>query len=309
MCRILFCLMFLFSMAFSMEATGEPNNQLITLQTILDAKELIVGMHKTDYPPFYLKKRRSTIGDVVYGVIESNNSDDNPFVLVGQDVDLAEGLGAKLGVKVRYVREATRFDDLVSDLVDGKTHVVISHLSDTARRRQIVDFSDTYLETAVCLMASPIRLKQRTDALEIKELVHARDFNQEFVTIIAREGSSHAATAKQAFAKASVVTVLNTSYEPIMASIEKGSFYATIGDELVMNILLTRSPEARKTLQLYPILQADYDELGLENKNDKIGIAIQKGSTELRDFINEYLKTVPFTPDDVIQYYVIDLKY
>jgi len=305
MYRFMLCIILMFSAAFSMENTDTST----TLQKILESKELVVGMHKADYPPFYFKKRISTIGDAVYGVIESNDSDDDPLVLIGQNIDLAEGLGKKLGVKVRYVREVLRFDDLVYDLMSGKTHVIISHFSDTDKRRQIIDFSDTYLSSDVCLLASPIRLKKHTDHLKLPPILYSRDFNQNFIKIIARDGSTHAETARKAFQKASVYTIFNTQYDHLMACIEKGAFDATIGDELALSIIFYRNPEGRKILQLYPLYPEDYEALGLTAKRDNIAIGIQKGSAELKNIINEYLKTVSFTPESIINDYVIGLGY
>ncbi len=65
-------------------------------------------------------------------------------ILTGLDVDLAEALAKKLGVKV--VWSETPFDQLMPSLQTGRSDFIISGLSDRASRRETADFID-YLTT------------------------------------------------------------------------------------------------------------------------------------------------------------------
>ncbi|MDQ4008721.1 MAG: ABC transporter substrate-binding protein [Actinomycetota bacterium] len=58
--------------------------------------------------------------------------------VVGFEPDLAEALGALLGVRVRFV--VTDFTDTLDDVQAGRTDVVISAMTDTAERERQADF-------------------------------------------------------------------------------------------------------------------------------------------------------------------------
>jgi polar amino acid transport system substrate-binding protein len=64
--------------------------------------------------------------------------------LMGLDVELAEALGKRLGVKVQWTDVA--FAELIPSLATGRTDLIISGLSDRASRRETMDFID-YLKT------------------------------------------------------------------------------------------------------------------------------------------------------------------
>lgn len=64
--------------------------------------------------------------------------------LMGLDVEIAEALGKKLGVKVEWSDVA--FAELIPSLNTGRTDFIISGLSDRASRRETMDFID-YLKT------------------------------------------------------------------------------------------------------------------------------------------------------------------
>lgn len=64
--------------------------------------------------------------------------------LKGLDIDIANGLAARLGVKVTFTDVA--FAELIPSLATGRTDFIISGLSDRASRRETADFID-YLRT------------------------------------------------------------------------------------------------------------------------------------------------------------------
>ncbi len=64
--------------------------------------------------------------------------------LKGLDVDLAEGIAKRLGVKIAWTD--VPFDQLIPSLQTGRTDFIISGLSDRATRRDTADFVD-YLGT------------------------------------------------------------------------------------------------------------------------------------------------------------------
>ena len=64
--------------------------------------------------------------------------------LMGLDIDIAEALAKKLGVKIAFTDVA--FAELIPSLATGRTDFIISGLSDRASRRETMDFID-YLKT------------------------------------------------------------------------------------------------------------------------------------------------------------------
>jgi polar amino acid transport system substrate-binding protein len=81
--------------------------------------------------------------------------------LKGLDIDLANGLAARLGVKVAYTDVA--FAELIPSLATGRTDFIISGLSDRASRRETMDFID-YLRTgAQFFVMADSAMKEPTD--------------------------------------------------------------------------------------------------------------------------------------------------
>jgi polar amino acid transport system substrate-binding protein len=67
--------------------------------------------------------------------------------LAGLEVDLARRMAAALGRRLELVE--TRWDHLISGLVEGRIDIVMSAMSVTPARRLRVDFSDPYLKGGV----------------------------------------------------------------------------------------------------------------------------------------------------------------
>ena len=80
--------------------------------------------------------------NATYAPMEYHDTATNE--LKGLDIDLANALAAKLGVKVAYTDVA--FAELIPSLATGRTDFIISGLSDRASRRETMDFID-YLRT------------------------------------------------------------------------------------------------------------------------------------------------------------------
>ncbi len=62
--------------------------------------------------------------------------------LTGLDYDLAQALGAKLGVKLELQTQA--FDSIIPSLQSGKNDIIISGMNDTVERQQTLDFVDYF---------------------------------------------------------------------------------------------------------------------------------------------------------------------
>ncbi len=71
---------------------------------------------------------------------------DNQNVLKGFDIDMANAIGKKLGVKTQFV--GTEFNGIVLALKSGKFDVIISGLSIDEKRKKEIDFSEPYIQNA-----------------------------------------------------------------------------------------------------------------------------------------------------------------
>ena len=90
-------------------------------QKVKDAGKLVVGMDNT-YPP--------------------NEYKDDNSQPVGWEVDLANAIGAKLGVKTEFA--IAKFDNIIPSVTGGKDDYGMSSFTDTTEREQQVDFVNYY---------------------------------------------------------------------------------------------------------------------------------------------------------------------
>ena len=101
---------------------------------IVTRGELVVAVLGVDQPPFFEQQHGQ---------------------LVGIDIDMAKEIAAKLGVKVRFNRDAKTFDSVVSLLANGDADMAISKLSRTLSRAQVISFSTPYIRLHRALAAQP----------------------------------------------------------------------------------------------------------------------------------------------------------
>ncbi|MEO6826692.1 MAG: ABC transporter substrate-binding protein [Microbacteriaceae bacterium] len=86
--------------------------------------------------------------DAAYPPNEYKDADGKP---IGWDIELADALGAKLGLTVSY--QVAKFDNIIPSITGGKVNIGVSSFTDNAEREKQVDFINYY--TAGILWASP----------------------------------------------------------------------------------------------------------------------------------------------------------
>jgi polar amino acid transport system substrate-binding protein len=77
--------------------------------------------------------------DATYAPFESQDAGGN---IVGFDIDIMNAVCADIGAKCTYVNQD--FDGIIPALQAGKFDVIVSSLSITPERQQIIDFTDKY---------------------------------------------------------------------------------------------------------------------------------------------------------------------
>lgn len=78
--------------------------------------------------------------DATYAPNEFKDADGNP---IGWEIDLANAISAKLGLKASFV--AASFDNIIPSVVGNKYNVGVSSFTDNAERQKQVDFVDYYV--------------------------------------------------------------------------------------------------------------------------------------------------------------------
>src|ERR1043166_3923931 len=79
------------------------------IKRIINAGKIVVAMHRDDRVPFFMH--------------------DGSGNFIGYDVEIANDIAKKLGVKVEFLRTAKFYDDVVTQIEKGEADLGISKLS------------------------------------------------------------------------------------------------------------------------------------------------------------------------------------
>lgn len=109
------------------KAAASGDKQGPVMQKIKESGKIVVGT-ASGYPP--------------YEFIDASKADKT---VIGIDMEIAQALAAKLGVKLEV--QDMNFQSLLSSLTSGKVDIAISGINPTDERRKTMDFSDNYLPT------------------------------------------------------------------------------------------------------------------------------------------------------------------
>lgn len=181
----------------------------------------------------------------------------------GVDVDLIKDFGAANGYDV--VIDDTSWDGLIPALQTGKADAVISAMSITDERDELVDFSDAYALAKIAILASADS-KAQTDA----------DFNSSDITIAVKSGTVGHIYAQDYFPDAKL-TVLNDE-SACINEVLQGKADGFIYDELTCTNYHDDNPDKTKCISLSKAETGGW------------GIAVQEGNKELVDQLNAFIK-------------------
>jgi len=91
-------------------------------------------------PADIVKSGTLTLGtDATYAPNEFKDADGNP---IGWEIELADAMAAKLGLKTKY--QIAKFDNIIPGITGGKYDVGLSSFFDTQERQKQVDMVDYY---------------------------------------------------------------------------------------------------------------------------------------------------------------------
>lgn len=180
---------------------------------------------------------------------------------VGFDVDLANLLASKIGVKTQIV--TADFSGIIPALQTGKFDAIISSMTITEERKKEVDFSDPYYNSGQILAVQASN----------NSITKPEDLNGKTV------GVQTGTTGEEAAKKIKGVTI--RSYPDIqlaLSDLENGRIDAVINDLPVSQYYAKTHPKIKLVGDLFT--------------TEQYGIAFRKDEPELRDAINNALKEI-----------------
>lgn len=216
------------------------------------AGEIRVAMTSDDWPPFFYQHP-------VRG-------------LSGLDVDLATEVGRRLGVRVRFVREAQTFDDLVTMVMNRKVDVAISYLSDTFERAEVVRFSRIYAQLKPALLINRSLAGRSRRGRGLGELL-----NHPEAKIGVTKGSSAESFAAADYPQAQIVSY--DTWAEITAAIADEKLLAGLSDQIDAQNWQAAHPEGAIAIET----------VILDNQPDTLAIAVHREDRQLLYWLNHFL--------------------
>lgn len=185
--------------------------------------------------------------------------------LIGHEVDIARKLAEDLGVTPRFV--ITSWGNLLDDLLEGRTDIIVSGFSITPQRALLVDYSEVYSRSSYSLLA-------RKD--QAGEMNQAADFNSANITIGVEGGTVSADIAREQFANATVRTFDNQA--DLYRALLEGELQALIGS--------SPRPELEAAGRPNELFIASAEPLSQRGE----AIAVRKGNQSLLNYLNAWVR-------------------
>ncbi|QTA38270.1 basic amino acid ABC transporter substrate-binding protein [Thermosipho ferrireducens] len=228
----------IFSMVFS-----------ATITEIKAKGKLLVGTEPT-FPPFEY-------------VDENNN-------IVGFDIDIAQRIADKLGVKLEIVN--LPFDSLIPALMQNKIDLIIAGMTITEKRAKVVDFSVPYFNANQSIV---VREGEKFRPVKLEDLKGRKVAVQLGTTgdIVVSEISEIKVVRFQKFTDA-------------FLELQNKRVDAVVLDEAVARAYVKKFPKF--------VVSAVID------TGEKYGIAVKKGNSELLNFVNNVISEMFKSPYDLL---------
>ena len=221
----------------------ENMENLNSLEAVQKAGKLTIGLDDS-YPPMEFR--------------------DSKNELVGFDVDLGNEIGKKLGVKTEYI--TTDFSGIILSLTSSKFNMILSGMSITDKRKESIDFSDTYV-----MGGQVVAIKQGNTSIKNLEDLKGK--------IVACQLGSTGDTAATAMKGLKVVK----KYDKITDAFQELSSErvdAVIMDAQVGGYYVAKKPGEYEVLK--DIISEEPMGIGFKKDDKELRAAIQKALDELK---------------------------
>jgi polar amino acid transport system substrate-binding protein len=217
-----------------------------TLDEIKERGVLRVGL-EPGYMPFELTNQRGEI--------------------IGFDPDIAKRMAKKLGVKLELV--STAWDGIIPALLTKKFDIIMSGMTITDKRSEVVDFADPY----IIIGQTALIRKELAD-----EVTSYKDLNNPKYKIASKLGTTGEIAAKKTFPEAQYFSY-ETEQEAVM-EVVNGRLDAFIYDSPYNAVAFAEKGQGKLVFLDQPFTR------------EPIGWAIRQGNPELLAFLNDYLKEI-----------------
>ena len=215
-----------------------------TLQRVVDFKILRVGM-SGNQPPMSMTNREGG--------------------LMGFDVDLAKALADAMKVKLEIV--PMPFGELMPAMEDDKIDMVMSGLSITPERTELVSFVGPYMMSGKSIL---------TKNSVLSKIQSSKDFDRKDLKLLALSNSTSASFVKAVAPSAQLVEI--ASYDEGVAMVIDGKADALVADMPVCVLSVMRFPEAGLTTLERPLTV------------EPVGIAVSKDDPQFFNLVDNYLR-------------------
>ena len=206
--------------------------------------------------------------DPTYEPFTFKTADGKP---TGFDVDIAEALCNEIKRKCVYVEQV--WDSMIPGLQAKKYDVIISSMSITEERQQVVDFTDKYYFTP-----SRIVVKTGTAFTDLASLKGKK--------IGVLKGSTQEKYAMGELKPAGVSVVPYEAQDQVYLDIKSGRLDGTVADQVEVTGGFLSKPEGAAYGFVGPVLnEPKYYGTG-------VGVALRKGETALKDELNGAIKAI-----------------
>ena len=225
----------------SQSSASSASDQSSASAQSADKPELTVAMELA-YPPF-----------------ETKDDAGNP---AGLSVDFMQDFADQYGYDL--VIENTAWDGLIPSLQTGKADCVISSMTITDERAEVVDFSDPYAMAQLAILAN-------ADS----GITEAADLNQPGKKVAVKTGSTGDVYATKNLTNAEIVRLADES--ACVTEVVQGKADGFLYDQLTIYRNNQANPDTTDAVFI-PFQDAE-----------SWGIAVRKGDTELLEQLNEFI--------------------
>jgi polar amino acid transport system substrate-binding protein len=238
------------------------------IKRILDKKTLIVAMHHDDYFPFFANRNGK---------------------LIGYDIELAQNIANKLGVKLIFDREGQSFDQVVERVASGRADLAISYLSVTLNRASKIRYSKPYMSLRNGVLYN--RLLFAKKKIDLNQVF--LNINNPTIKFVSEIGSSFSEFTTEEFPNSRLV--LEKTRPLIFESLIQGKADVLYNEEYAIKEFFRMHPQ-----------QAIYIGHTFSNqKKDYIAIGAPLEAINLMEWVNTFLmlRNDQFTYDDLFKKY------
>lgn len=240
-------------LAASLGACRAQDGRPPDIARIAAAGELRIAMTADFWPPFYYLDKRQQ--------------------LAGLDIDMATEIARRLGVRVRFVREARTFDEIVAMIVERRADIAVAYLSDTLDRAKLVRFTRPYVQVKPAVL-----INRALAGAARRGRDHVSVLNHPSARIGVTKGSSAETFAAADYPLAQIVSY--DTWAEIARDVATEKLVGGVSDEIDAKNWQTAHPEG--AIAVETIIRA--------GPPDTMGIAVHREDRHLLYWLNRFLE-------------------